>query len=158
MQCKVSSTKHWQSAVWMIYRNLIYTLLCRKKHVILSSCNVFVHAMSTPKAWATLGPKTINEVITMQMHWPRCGQQGALWPMKETKALCGQWKKQRRVVANKALCGQWKKQRRFVANKALCGQVISIKDWVLGVGNDYWFKLNLLRDTVMGEGLVEVNS
>ena len=77
----------------------------------------WVDVMSTPKTWATFWPKTMNEVITMQTHWSRCGQQKkqvTLWPMKETGHF----------VANKR-------------NRTLCGQVISIKDCVLGVENYY---------------------
>jgi len=61
-----------------------------------------VDVMSTPKTWATFWPKTMNEVITMQTHWSRCGQQKkqvTLWPMKETGHFVANER-------NRSLCGQ----------------------------------------------------
>ena len=51
-----------------------YTLLCHKNHATLSFLQCIRVCNVNTKAWATLRPKTMNEVMTMLKHWPLCGQ------------------------------------------------------------------------------------
>ena len=112
-QEEFSALVNWALNFWKYKKTKTnaYTMLCHKKHVILSSCNVFVHAMSTQSMghfrtksneW---GNNNANALATLWPNRPFCGQwkkQGTLWPMKETRHFVANER-------NKALCGQWKK-------------------------------------------------
>ena len=77
-QCANHGQRETQCIVLNIYTFVIsqkpcYIVILKCIHV-LGHMSERVDVMTTPKAWATLWPKTMNEVITMQTHWPLCGQ------------------------------------------------------------------------------------